>query len=110
MCSKVIGRRDERAHEVPGEKTYVTLLVAAEDLGLDVEVTPQMPDGSPAPPGMTPPASMEVPVDPRPGDPASQPGDRVPTTIITADEAPPVCFIARVDWTRPVIEIQGGWT
>ena len=85
-------------------------VVAAEDLGLDVEVTPQMPDGSPAPPGMTPPESMAIPAPRRPGDPAPEPGERVATTIVTADDAPSVCFIARVDWTRPVIEIQGGWT
>jgi hypothetical protein len=83
-------------------------VVAAADLGLDVEITPQMPDGTPAPPGMTPPDSMAIPAPRQPGD-ASEPGDMVPTTIVTADEAPPVCFIARVDWTRPVIEIQGGW-
>jgi hypothetical protein len=83
-------------------------VVAAGDLGLDVEITPQMPDGSPAPPGMTPPASMEIPVPLPPGE-VPEPGEMVPTTIVTADEAPPVCFIARVDWTRPVVEIQGGW-
>ena len=85
-------------------------VVAVQDLGLDVEVTPQMPDGSPAPPGVTPPDSMAIPAPRAPGEPASEPGQMVPTTIVTAEEAPPVCFIARVDWTRPVIEIQGGWT
>jgi hypothetical protein len=85
-------------------------VVATQDLGLEVEVTPQMPDGSPAPAGMTPPESMAIPAPRPPGDPAPEPGDRVATTIVTADDAPSVCFIARVDWTRPVVEVQGGWT
>jgi hypothetical protein len=82
-------------------------VVAAADLGLDVEITPQMPDGSPAPPGVTPPESMVTDAPLPPGE-VPEPGRTVPTTVIGADEAPPACFIARVDWTRPVIEIQGG--
>lgn len=82
-------------------------VVAAADLGLDVEVTPQMPDGSPAPPGVTPPESMVTDAPLPPGE-VPEPGRTVPTTVIEAGDVPPPCFIARVDWTRPVIEIQGG--
>lgn len=84
-------------------------VAAAAGVDLEVEITPQMPDGSPAPPGMTPPASMEVPAPLEPGEAGPEPGERVPTTVVTADDVPTVCFVARVDWTRPIVEIQGGW-
>lgn len=83
-------------------------VVTTADLGLDVEITPQMPDGSPAPPGITPPDSMVTDAPLPPGE-VPEPGRTVPTTVLHAEDAPPACFIARVDWTRPVIEIQGGW-
>ncbi|HEX6421022.1 MAG TPA: hypothetical protein VFZ77_21140 [Acidimicrobiales bacterium] len=70
--------------------SWAEQVVAARDLDLAVEVTPQLPDGTPAP--------RSAPSSP-------------PSTLLDPGQAAavPVCFIARVDWERAVVEVQGGF-